>query len=772
MAATEVAVVRDPFPGVDLAAADRVVEVLRQGGMQVDVLNLGDFSSAGRFNASRYGTVILTHSHHWTGAATTNFMDFVKNGGDVVFLGGEGFLPDSFQGKAPVLPAFSKYEPYRLEGVVQIRREPGQTIATRGSSMDGRFSGISAIGFTRQSAKFVPLLGAYDRYGRQKGWASGLLVDFDEYKGSNWLLFGISGPEFYRSVLFAETLKSALAAMARPELTEEALREHEEHMAARIELKTPAPKGFVHVSPDGKHLLYPDGRRFFMIGANYHRPLHTGEWYDGRDFDEPAFDDDFRKAKAAGVNCIRLGPSNRFYERPELVKEVARRHGIYLLIILNWGTRQDFVENAERVARMYAGEPMVLGYDIQNEPAAEAVAGLKFDSEPSPVMRLKPYEKYAGLLDRAALDQAVAARPARGRAMPEEDRRNLAAFSLAWAKATDTIARRSGSTYPGMGRTFEVEETWKPLADAVNATFGLWIRKHIEAIRRHDQEHLITVGYNTVMQGLPANAQLDFTSQHVYDWPLSHAQVMSNLTAMDRMAALWPGKPLTLGEFGYSNGVPMPDGQRLDFHTSAVGEMLHYLYALAKGYDGCMKWVVTDWHWDPIGKAADRGRLIQIYEAYFGMYWYDGNPAGLGRPKPVVHGMRFLSEYVGRSGPGGRIDVFPSDNPIGTGYCFRARQALFIGDRGYRGEEAQFESRTPENVFIDWGRSGIRLMATGDLRLTLLPEKLSPEWAGASFRAVGSRTPLRQSGDRVVIELLEGETVTLEPVRRPEVGRD
>jgi hypothetical protein len=691
-----VAVLRDDLPGVDNWLVDRAAGILRERQYPVTAIGVGDLGSAAAFNTSRYDCLVLAHSHHFPPAARENFTAFLKAGGDLVMLGPDGFL----QRGSMTLPAFSRYEPYRLEAIESITAAPGEEKLFGGETR-GRFEGWSAVGFTRRKAVFRPLLAARDRDGRVRGWACGLLRHFAEYPGSNWLLFGISSLDFYLTPGFAKTLDTALGGLRENAAAQEA-------GPTRISLRSPAPSGFVRRSTDGKHLVAPDGKRLFLVGVNYHRSLDTGEW-GAQPFDDAAFEDDFRKAKEAGVNCIRLGPASRFYEDPAIVKECARKYGIYVLVILNWGTRQDYVENAERVARMYAGEPMVLGYDIQNEPA------------PAGVLRVEHAADAAGM-------------------------------ASAWTEATGPLARGSGSTFPGLSGK---------LNTPLDAVFGQWIGRHIAAIRKHDKEHLITVGYNSPLAALPANAQLDFVSHHVYEAPLSFESVNINLSTMDRLAALWPDKPITLGEFGYSNGVIMPDGRYLDVHTSAVGEMLHWLYALAKGYDGCLKWVLTDWHWDVIGKAGDRGRATQIYEAYFGTHYYDGNPGGLGRPKPVAHGMRFLRDYVDANGPGGMIEVVRAKTSIGTGYVYRSRGGLFVGDVMFDSPELTFRAAQPANVMVMWDAKTIRVMSTADAVVSLAPGPFVPEIPPRAARLKGAHGEVHAEGDRIVIEMLEGETVEI-----------
>ncbi len=718
-----VAVLKDNLPGLDLASVEQTISVLKGAEFAVRTIDIAQLGSKDSFNAAQYDCLVLSHSRRFTATAKQNFLSFLKDGGDLVLLGGDGFTqPDSI-----VLPAFSRYEPYMLKDVVSVRTYADQNLL-KPMQVKGRFVGLSAVGFNRVVAKFVPLLSAMDAHGRTKGWASGLLTHFDEYKGSNWLLFGISNPEFYRTSIFAETLKAMLVKMKSGELERTAAAENEKRLAVRIKLATPAPTAFLRLSEDGKHIVYPDGRRFFMIGANYHRPLN-GALHNSGDFDHAALEDDFRKARDAGVNCMRIGFSGRFYDDPALIKECARKYGIYLLVVVP-GAPQDFAENAGKVAQLYADEPMVLGYDLQNEPKIEALAGLKFDGAKSPVLKLHP-----------------------------EFEKNLPAFAKLWNEATDPLTRGVPSTFPGLTGPLTVPDEWRELYGATNGTLDLWISKQIQAIRKYDKHHLISVGYNRFLECLPANKQLSFVSHHVYDRPSSYEQVVSNVTALDRIAGVWSDRPITLGEFGYSNGVVTPDGRYLDLHTSAVGEMIHYLYALAKGYDGAMKWALTDWHWDVIAKAAEKGRNTQIYEAYFGMYYYDGNPRGLGRPKPICYSTKFLRDYVDEHGPGGTLDIKRAQTSIGTGYVYKAKNAMFVGDYAYKSPELEFRSQQPSNVMVTWSGDGIKLMSTSDATVSIAPERLVSRITTESAKLEGDCGAVTRKNGRLSIRMLEGETI-------------
>jgi hypothetical protein len=725
--AGRIAILQDELPGLDPSAIQAAARVLERSSIAYTPIHLAELCSREMFNTARFDTLILNHSDHLTASARDNLLDYLKAGGDLVLLGGSGFV----HRQSMPLPAFSRYEPYALDGIETVDAADGQDIVAPLEAR-GHYSGWSAVGFTRRAAKFIPLLAAKDRYGRSRGWAAGLLTHYAEYPASNWLLFGIDTPAFYSSAAFGGALTAALGRMRGDDLWKGAQAEHQKAVATRIRLTTPAPAGFVHTSPDGKHLLTPDGKPLFLTGVNYHRGLDQGEWSQGT-FDDTVFEDDFRKAREAGINFIRLGPASRFYDSPEVVRECARKYGIYLIIILNWGTRRDFVANAERVAQMYADEPMVLGYDLENEPAPEALAGLTFDGNPSPALALQK--------DKPTAEA-------------------LAAFRALWPKAWERDLRGSASTFPGFPDK-PVAAEYAGFRDAVDQTLSLWIARHIEAIRKYDKHHLISVGYNTILAVLPANRQLDFLTHHVYESPYSYESVMINLTTMDRLAKLWPDKPFTLGEFGYTNGLLTNDGRYLDFHTSAVGEMAHYLYALAKGYSGVTKWVLTDWHWDIIGKAGDRGRPTQIYEAYFGMYYYDGHPPGLERAKPIVPAVRFLREYLDAGGQGGDIQIVRAPNAIGAGYVYRAPNALFVGDGQYRSAGLEFTAEHPANVMLSWKGSELRAMSTADAQMTIDPKAFLPGVAPETLRVSGHCGQWKLQDGRIVITALEGESLTI-----------
>jgi hypothetical protein len=277
-----------------------------------------------------------------------------------------------------------------------------------------------------------------------------------------------------------------------------------------------------------------------------------------------------------------------------------------------------------------------------------------------------------------------------------------------------------------------------------------------------DAAHPISVGYNSVFDTLPANAQLDFVSHHAYQPPVDFDGVLLNLTTLDRLRAVWPDRPISLGEFGYTNGLKLADGY-LDLHTSALGESLHYLYAYAHGFAGCMKWTLTDHplelsrqqcSWMPADDLAahtDQGR--------YGFFWSDGTLDD--QPKPLVWALRFLREYVDAGGERGELQVGPARTRIGTGYAFRAPRALFVGDVAYDGPGLEFTAAQAANVLLWWGDRSLRVISTADASVRVDLAALLGKAPEGEVSVGGKLGSSHQIGGALELELLEGEPVDL-----------
>lgn len=93
----------------------------------------------------------------------------------------------------------------RLEFVTGGRPAPTQFVAT-GASWQGAFSGYSAVamtsnqghGFGPNLSRWVPLLEATDRFGRNRGALGAILYNYDGfYRGSAWAFFGVTNKDLF-----------------------------------------------------------------------------------------------------------------------------------------------------------------------------------------------------------------------------------------------------------------------------------------------------------------------------------------------------------------------------------------------------------------------------------------------------------------------------------------------------------------------------------------------------------------------------------------------
>jgi hypothetical protein len=428
--------------------------------------------------------------------------------------------------------------------------------------------------------------------------------------------------------------------------------------------------------------------------------------------------------------CFQARGGERTPQKLAALKECARRYGLYLLVVVvdhtDLKTREELAERSTQVAQAFRDEPMLLGYDLQNEPYAYRLAEIR-DGDQTLGERYPLWRRWGEYEVWAGLQMAG-----------------------------------NFTSFPGLRGPLPRDGEWGPVLNATSGLFADWIRWQTEAIRAVDVVHPISVGFNTIFACLPGVAGLDFVSYHAYQPPVDYDGVMRNLTTLDRLRLVWPDRPITLGEFGYTNGLALSDGW-LDLHTSALGEFLHYLYAYAHGFDGCMKWALNDHPlelsrqqctWmpaDDLPQHIDQGR--------YGLFWSDGTAEA--RPKPLVYALRFFRDWLEAGGDRGELTVVKAGTRIGTGYIFRAARARFVGDLSYAEPGFAFEAPQAANVLLRWDDRQARLVATADAIVHLDPTALFGWPAGADPRLAGKLGAARREGHEWVLDVLEGEELTL-----------
>ncbi|MDX9979379.1 MAG: hypothetical protein RBU25_04935 [Lentisphaeria bacterium] len=548
-------------------------------------------------------------------------------------------------------------------------------------------------------------------------------------------------------------------------------------------VETPDPKLACRgpLKRDGRHLAYPDGSRFFAIGANYTGAFEAhGRFFLDEHFTPRTLEAHFRASREAGINSWRSCGwcwsaiweeeiLRGDFRKVDLYMDLAARYGVYQLIAppgvhnLNLAKR---LEVYTALAKHLRGHPALLGYDFQNEPGIVRMTGLKFPADrPCPTQQTDFVALYPEILEPRLdhlREMARARRVDQDAISPEltdeEAFRVVCANFLYWQWFREY--GMSFSTFPEIDRAWPPAPKWQPLIDAVDAGLEAYVKVQADALRAADPDALVTVGYNQCFSVFPGNRHLDFVSHHVYQRPLRYEDVLTNITTLDRLAKVWPDQPITLGEFGYTSGIEMGNGF-LTVHEGAVGEMIHWLYAIDRGYDGCKKWVLNDHplaYMHHFGNWAGRGLPTQIYEERFGIYAWDGSPTG--RIKPIGIALAALRRYIDRAGPVGKLEIREGGGNAKAFYRFAGDQALFLGANAHAEAGLEFTSDVPLNLFLDWGAGPLSLTATADVSLRLDPRRYldrSPD----RCRATGAET--RMVGDQLELSLLAGQTATLAP---------
>ncbi|MBT3290595.1 MAG: hypothetical protein HN380_24840, partial [Victivallales bacterium] len=89
---------------------------------------------------------------------------------------------------------------YPLEHAVRARAAKGQTVFSEDAAIEGKLGGMAAVGMTganwycttQEKCRYIPLLQSNDRFGRDRGPAGGLMLNYQGlYKGSAWAFFGV-----------------------------------------------------------------------------------------------------------------------------------------------------------------------------------------------------------------------------------------------------------------------------------------------------------------------------------------------------------------------------------------------------------------------------------------------------------------------------------------------------------------------------------------------------------------------------------------------------
>lgn len=198
-----VAVLRDSFPGIELATTDAVIGRLRQAGLAVDVLDGAEVGDASRLTASNYRALVLGDARLFPAAAVGALSGYLHPGsgapGNLVALGGP-FLSD-LQYKvggqwgprsAALAQAVPQGTPLSIPPV-QSWQAAGNTassnvsVASSGGELTFRIPDLQGWGNTNVAASFPAnhTLTTFEAKG--SGETGCFILEWDERDGARWI---------------------------------------------------------------------------------------------------------------------------------------------------------------------------------------------------------------------------------------------------------------------------------------------------------------------------------------------------------------------------------------------------------------------------------------------------------------------------------------------------------------------------------------------------------------------------------------------------------
>ena len=475
-------------------------------------------------------------------------------------------------------------------------------------------------------------------------------------------------------------------------------------------------------SIEGGRLALPGKGPSFLVAINYEGPSDRAwqMWEDGQ-FDPGLIEADLRRARDAGFSTVRV------FVQPPLVQAIqanrwdkldsflslAQRQGLSVILALYDYAERDLSKVADvdgKIAARYAGNSTILAYDLKNEPHFSDLASAIY-----PGGARCP-------IQTAGSDATL------------RSYQDFVAAAGAWVTDRNYLVSILDYVDSPEGRR------WDGLLGTVNASLSMWLQPQIDAIRKVDNRHPITVAYSDLaLAKLPANGTLDYITAHRY--PNASGKALDGVArSLNNLRSSFPGKPILLGEFGFSTSGMSPE-------ESANYETAVYLLLASEGLGGGAKWMLNDF---PKGANPKQNA--------YGAFLADGSG------KPVVPAVRGLADYLNR-GPAGGGYLYVLDKPSpGYRWAYEANDALILSAAGYKGSRVSFDADRLSQLFLSWtDPRTMRIYSTSHTDLDLDPASLvrDPKM-GSGYSLVrvdgGARVPVpfSQNGSRVKMSL-DGE---------------
>ncbi|MEI7555644.1 cellulase family glycosylhydrolase [Candidatus Chlorohelix sp.] len=474
------------------------------------------------------------------------------------------------------------------------------------------------------------------------------------------------------------------------------------------------------------------GARFFLAGVNYEGATDRAwvMWNNDR-FDPALIQKDLAAATAGGYNTVRIFVQTQLrddilkgdFSKLDKVLELARSNNLFILLTFADYDEMDLRKLSKvnaLVAERYVNQPYMLGYDLKNEPNFVHIAGAIYpDSVQPPFQTDLLIKTYGERMNQAAADAYRRTSAGWHTVGSVLDSRlgyyvvNASVLYEEYLSDASDWALKNGATTLDYMSSPEAQGKWKVFIDAANGTLQAWYDSLLNPIRQFDKNKPVTTGFNNAFWArLPAGDSMSFVSIHRYA-PSGTDGLKTTFAVMDALKRAFPGRPVCLEEFGYSNSDY--SGRSTSSLTTAAHETALWLYLYGKGFAGGYKWMLRNFS---IG--------ANVYENNFGLYDDSNNP------KPTFFAARAILRMTDANrAPSGDFNTLEDSSGGNINYFWTSGNSFFGNSASFKNSRVQLDQKERAPWAIWWPSNGlgqVHVIASSPARVTLDLRAFFPSW--------------------------------------------